>query len=156
MKESTPEARIAGLGLTLPPAPPNTSNYVGLVKVGDLVFVAGHGPFENGELVYKGRVGADMDVETAKKAAELVMLNILATLKAEFGELDRIERVVKLFVMVNSAPDFDRQPDVANGASDLLIEVFGERGRHARSAVGMAALPMGLAVEADGVFQVRS
>jgi enamine deaminase RidA (YjgF/YER057c/UK114 family) len=156
MTASTPEARLEALGLSLPPPPEAVANYVGLVQVGKLAFVSGHGPVENGELVFRGKLGRDMDVETGKKAAQLTMLNVLATLKAELGELDRIERVVKLLVMVNSAPDFAEQPFVANGASDLLVEVFGpERGRHARSAVGMGALPFGISVEIEGIFEIR-
>jgi enamine deaminase RidA (YjgF/YER057c/UK114 family) len=144
------------MGLSLPAPPAAVANYVGLVQVDKLAFVSGHGPVENGELVYRGKLGHDLDVETGQKAAQLVMLNMLATLKAELGELDRIERVVKLLVMVNSAPDFADQPLVANGASDLLVEIFGrERGEHARSAVGMGALPFQIAVEIEGIFQIR-
>lgn len=157
MSASTPEARLEALGLSLPPPPEPVANYVGLVRVGDLAFVSGHGPVENGELVYRGKLGRDLDVETGQAAARLTMLNMLATLKAELGELDRIERVVKLLVMVNSTPDFGEQPFVANGASDLLVEIFGpERGRHARSAVGMGALPFGISVEIEGIFEIRS
>jgi len=156
MSASTPEARLEAIGLSLPPPPEAVANYVGLVKVGKLAFVSGHGPIENGELVYRGKLGRDMDVETGKKAAQLTMLNLLATLKAELGELDRIERVVKLLVLVNSAPDFAEQPFVANGASDLLVEIFGpERGRHARSAIGVGALPFGISVEIEGIFELR-
>ncbi len=156
MLTSTPEARLEALGLSLPPAPEAVANYVGLVRVGELAFVSGHGPIENGELVFRGKLGRDMDTETGQEAARLVMLNILATLKAELGELDRVERVVKLLVMVNSAPDYAEQPLVANGASDLLVEIFGEeRGKHGRSAVGMGALPYGISVEIEGIFQVR-
>ncbi|MFN8187414.1 MAG: RidA family protein [Gaiellales bacterium] len=156
MSASTPEARLEALGLSLPPAPEAVANYVGLVRVGEIAFVSGHGPVEDGELVYRGKLGRDMDTETGRKAAQLVMLNLLASLKAELGELDRVERVVKLLVMVNSAPDYAEQPLVANGASDLLVEIFGEeRGKHARSAVGMGALPYGISVEIEGIFQVR-
>lgn len=156
MLTSTPEARLEALGLSLPPAPEAVANYVGLVRVGEIAFVSGHGPVEDGELVFRGKLGRDMDTETGQEAARLVMLNILATLKAELGELDRVERVVKLLVMVNSAPDYAEQPLVANGASDLLVEIFGEeRGKHGRSAVGMGALPYGISVEIEGIFQVR-
>lgn len=156
MATTTPEARLEAIGLSLPPPPEAVANYVGLVRVGKLAFVSGHGPVENGELVYRGKLGRDLDVETGKKAAQLTLLNLLATLKADIGELDRIARVVKLLVMVNSAPDFAEQPFVANGASDLLVEIFGpERGRHARSAVGMGALPFGISVEIEGIFEIR-
>ena len=156
MGASTPEARLEAIGLSLPPAPAAVANDVGLVRVDKLAFVSGHGPVEDGELVYRGKLGRDMDVENGQKAARLVVLKMLATVKAELGELDRIERVVKLLVMVNSAPDFAEQPFVANGASDLLVEIFGpERGRHARSAVGMGALPFGISVEIEGIFEIR-
>jgi len=139
----------------LPAPPPAVANYVGAVTVGELVFVSGHGPYRDGEFVYIGKLGRDLDVATGKESARLVMLNLLASLKAEIGELDRVRRVVKLLVMVNSDPAFGEQPAVANGASDLLVEIFGpDRGRHARSAVGMGALPFGISVEIEGIFQV--
>lgn len=157
MSPPTPEARLEAMGLSLPPPPEAVANYLGLVRVDKLAFVSGHGPVENGELVYRGKLGRDTDVETGQEAARLTMLNMLATLKAELGELDRIGRVVKLLVMVNSAPDFGEQPVVANGASDLLVEIFGpERGAHARSAVGMGALPFGISVEIEGIFEIRT
>lgn len=153
---ASPEARLAELGIELGEPPPPVANYVGAVRVGELLFVSGHGPYENGAYPYTGKLGAGVDVETGRLAARLTMLNVLATVRAELGSLDRVERVVKLLCMVNSAPDFAEQPQVANGASDLLVEIFGEeRGRHARSAVGMGALPMGISVEIEGVFQVR-
>ncbi|MGI9658065.1 MAG: RidA family protein [Gaiellaceae bacterium] len=157
MSVSTPEARLEEMGLSLPSPPDAVANYVGLVIVDKIAFVSGHGPTQNGEHIFLGKLGQDMDVETGQKSAQLVILNMLATLKAELGELDRIARVVKLLCMVNSAPDFAEQPLVANGASDLLVEIFGdERGRHARSAVGMGALPFGISVEIEGIFEVRS
>ena len=157
MSPLTPEARLAELGIELAAPPPAVANYVGAVRVGETLFVSGHGPFENGEYVYKGKLGSEVDVATGQKAARLTMLNLLATVRAELGSLDRVDRVVKLLCMVNSAPDFAEQPQVANGASDLLVEIFGEdRGRHARSAVGMGALPMGISVEIEGIFQVRA
>jgi enamine deaminase RidA (YjgF/YER057c/UK114 family) len=156
MSAPTPEARLEAMGLSLPPPPEAVANYVSLVRVDNLAFVSGHGPVENGELVYRGKLGQDMDVETGQKAAQLVILNLLASLKAELGELDRVARVVKLLVMVNSAPDFAEQPVVANGASNVLLEIFGrERGEHARSAVGMGALPFGISVEIEGIFEIR-
>lgn len=152
----TPEERLAKLGHTIPALPPAVANYVGAVKAGDLLFVSGHGPFQDGQPFITGKLGRDLDVEQGKEAARLVMLNMLATLKEELSELDRVEQVVKLLVLVNSDPDFTEQHVVANGASDLLVEIFGpERGKHARSAVGMATLPLGIAVEIEGVFSVR-
>jgi len=148
------ESKLAEMGLELPAPPAPVANYVRAVRTGNLVFVSGHGPSRDGELVYRGKLGADVDVATGYKAAQLVMLNCLTSLKEEIGELDRVTRIVKLLGMVNCAPDFGEQPEVINGASDLLTELFGERGRHARSAVGMAALPRGIAVEIEMVVEV--
>ncbi len=144
------EDRLRELGLELPEPPSPVANYVGAVRTGNLVFVSGHGPRGAG----RGKLGADVDVETGYQAARSVMLSALASLRAEIGDLDRVTRVVKLLGMVNSAPDFGDQPRVVNGASDLLVDVFGERGRHARSAVGMAALPGGICVEIEMIVEV--
>ena len=154
---ATPEERLRDLGLELPEPPTAVANYVGVVVVGELAFLAGHGPVRDGGFPYTGKLGSAVDIETGQRAAELTMLNMLATLKAEIGELDRVARVVKLLVMVNSDPTFTEQPTVANGASDLLVAVFGEdRGRHARSGVGMVALPFDISVEIEGIFALRS
>jgi enamine deaminase RidA (YjgF/YER057c/UK114 family) len=131
------------------------AQYVSAVSTGNLVFVAGHGPHRDGELIYKGKLGQDVDVERGYEAAQLVALNMLASLKAEIGDLDRVKRVVKLLGMVNCVPDFGQQPEVINGASDLLVDIFGERGRHARSAVGMASLPRGISVEIEMIVEVE-
>jgi enamine deaminase RidA (YjgF/YER057c/UK114 family) len=153
---STPEERLRELGLELPPPPPAVGNYLGLVRAGDLLFVSGHGPFKDGELIFRGKLGLDFDVEQGKQAAHLVALNMLGTIKAEIGELDQLKRLIKLLVLVNSTPEFTEQHLVANGASNLFVEVFGEdRGRHARSAVGMATLPFGIAVEIEGIFSLE-
>lgn len=149
------ERRLKTRGLELPPPPAPVANYVGAITAGDLVFVSGHGPMRNGEFVYRGKLGRDVSVEDGYKAAELVILNCLASLKAEIGDLDRVKQIVKLLGMVNSTPDFVQQPQVVNGASDLLLALFGDRGRHARSAVGMAVLPFDIAVEIEMVVQVR-
>lgn len=152
----TPEARLRELGLELPEPPAAVANYVGAVTVGDLVFVSGHGPTRDGELIFRGKLGRDVDVPTGQQAAQLTILNLLASLKAEIGELDRVARVVKLLVLVNSDPEFKEQHLVANGASDLLVSIYGrERGLHARSAIGMGALPFGISVEIEGIFQLR-
>ncbi|MDQ3480328.1 MAG: RidA family protein [Actinomycetota bacterium] len=148
------ESKLAEMGLELPAPPAPVANYVRAVRTGNLVFVSGHGPSRDGKLVYCGKLGADLDVATGYEAARLVMLNCLTSLKQEIGELDRVTRIVKLLGMVNCAPDFGEQPEVINGASDLLTELFGERGRQARSAVGMAALPRGIAVEIEMVVEV--
>ena len=152
----TPEERLAELGHELPEPNPPVANYVGAVTVGNIVFVSGHGPYIEGSgYVFKGKLGREVDVPTGQKAAELTIVNLLASLKAEIGELSRVRRVVKLLVMVNSDPEFGEQPKVANGASDLLVEVFGpERGPHARSAVGLGALPFAIPVEIEGIFEI--
>lgn len=153
----TPEARLGELGIDLPAPNPSVANYVGAVSVGEIVFVSGHGPFKDGEYLYRGKLGREIDVPTGQESARLTILNLLASLKAEIGELDRVKRVVKLLVLVNSDPEFQEQHLVANGASDLLVEIFGrERGRHARSAIGMGALPFGISVEIEGIFEVGS
>lgn len=151
----TPEEKLAELGIELPPVNPAVGSYVGAVSVGNLVFVSGHGPYLDGEFVYKGKLGREVDVPTGQAAARLTIVNLLASLKAEIGELDRVRRVVKLLVLVNSDPEFGEQPTVANGASDLLVEVFGPaRGPHARSAVGMGALPFAIPVEIEAIFEI--
>ncbi len=151
----TPEQRLAELGHELPAPNPAVGSYVGAVTAGKLVFVSGHGPYRDGGYLYKGKLGREVDVATGQAAAQLTILNLLASLKAEIGELSRVRRVVKLLVLVNSDPEFGEQPSVANGASDLLIEVFGpERGPHARSAIGMGALPFAIPVEIEAVFEL--
>lgn len=150
-----PELRLAELGLEIPPVPPAVANYVGAVAVGNILFVSGHGPVKDGKPTFIGKLGRELGIEEGQQAAQLVALNMLATIKDTVGSLDRIARVVKLLCLVNSMPDFGDQPKVANGASDLLVAIFGEdRGKHARSAVGMAALPFGIAVEIEGIFQL--
>jgi enamine deaminase RidA (YjgF/YER057c/UK114 family)/GNAT superfamily N-acetyltransferase len=150
------EERLAKLGHKVPEPGKPMFNYVGAVKTGNLVFVSGHGPrSEDGEYVYRGKVGQDIDVETARKAAELVILNCLGSLKQVIGDLDRVTRVVKLLGMVNSAPDFEDQPKVINAASDILVEAFGDAGKHARSAVGMSSLPFQISVEIEMIVEVR-
>jgi len=149
------EEKLKTMGLELPTPPPPMANYVRTVRTGDLVFVAGHGPSRDGKLIYQGKLGADLDVEQGYQAARLVMLNCLSSLKQEIGDLDRVTRIVKMVGMVHRAPDFGHQPEVINGASDLLTELYGERGRHARSAVGMGSLPRGIAVEIEMVVEVQ-
>ena len=151
------EEKIASLGLTLPPAPSPAANYVGAVRTGNLLFVSGHGPTGTtaGERKFIGKVGRDLTLEQGYAAAQDVCLNCLATVRANLGSLDKVRRVVKLLGFVNSAPGFQDQPKVINGASNLLVELYGERGRHARSAVGMAELPFGIAVEIEMVLEVE-
>ena len=153
---ATIESRLAKLGITLPQAPSPAANYVPYVVSGPLVFLSGQVPMADGKPSFVGKVGADFSVDEGYQAARLCAVNLLAQLRnACDGDLDRVERVVKLSGFVNCAPDFTAQPQVVNGASDLMVEVFGDAGRHARFAVGAPALPLGVAVEVDGVFELR-
>jgi len=151
---STPEERIAELGLTLPSDSPPLAAYVPAVRSGDLVFTAGQLPRRDGELVATGKVGAEVTPEVAAEAAAACALNALAAIKGEVGDLSAVRRVVKVVVFVASAPDFTGQPGVANGASELLGKVFGDAGVHARSAVGVAVLPLDVPVEVELVVEV--
>lgn len=149
------EERLAAKGVQLPAAPRPMANYVEAVRVGSLIFLAGHGPLEDGKLLH-GKVGVDLDVQAGYRAARLTCLGLLATLKHELGDLDRVKRIVKLLGMVNCPPDFGNQPEVINGCSDLLVEAFGpEIGKHARSAVGMGSLPRNIPVEIEMIVEVR-
>lgn len=147
------EARLEELGITLPQAAAPVASYVPVVVQGNLAYVSGQVSFVDGELL-KGRLGEDVSLEDGMKAARGCGLMILAQLKAALGSLDRVEQVVKLGGFVNSAPDFTDQPKVVNGASDLMLEVFGEAGKHARAAVGVPALPLGVAVEVDAIIAI--
>ncbi len=150
------EARLAELGITLPDAPAPAANYVPYVITGNQVFVSGQVPWVGGERNFVGKVGAEFTVEDGQAAARVVALNIVAQVKAACdGDLDRVVRCVKLGGFVNCPGDFLDHPKVINGASDLMVEIFGDAGRHARFAVGAAALPFNVAVEIDAVFEVR-
>ena len=150
------DARLATLSIELPRPSVPQANYVPTVRTGQHVHVAGQVPFWNGELKYIGKLGHDFDVVQGREAARLVALNVVAHLKnALDGDLDRVVRAVKLNGFVNCVPEFGDHPKVMNGASDLLVEIFGDIGRHARSSVGVAALPFGVAVEIDAIFEVR-
>jgi len=149
------EEKLARMGLELPTQTPPVANYVRAVRTGDLVFLAGHGPRRPDGDYVTGKVGRDLSVEEGYAAARLTALALLASLKEEIGDLDRVQRIVRVFGMVNSEPDFTEQPQVINGCSDLLVELFGDRGRHARAAVGMASLPIGIAVEIEMVVEVE-
>ncbi|MCA1647328.1 MAG: RidA family protein [Chloroflexi bacterium] len=151
----TPEERLHELGHVLPQAPPSVANYVSSVRTGNLLFLSGKGPdLIGGARKWQGKLGAEYTTEEGYAAARDTMLNLLAVLRADIGDLARVRRVVKLLGMVNSTPDFTDQPKVINGASDLLVEVFGDRGRHARSAVGMAGLPGGIPVEIEMIVEI--
>jgi enamine deaminase RidA (YjgF/YER057c/UK114 family) len=148
------EARLKELGVTLPEAPKAAANYVPAVLSGSMLYISGQLPLAGGELTCKGRLGEDVAIEDAAKAAKLCIINALAQAKAELGSLDRIVRVVKLVGFVSSAPGFGEQPKVVNGASDFLVDALGDKGRHARSAIGVAALPFGAAVEVEAIIEV--
>lgn len=147
------EEKLAQMGLSLPAPGPPAGNYVGAVQVGNLLFVSGHGPRHEGVYI-TGKVGRDLSVEQAYEAARVVMLNCLASVQREVGDLDRVKRVVKVLGMVNCTEEFTEHPAVINGASDLLVALYGESGRHARSAVGMQQLPMNIPVEVEMILEL--
>ena len=149
------EHRVVELSLELPPAPQALASYVPVVVTGNLAFVAGQVPLSEGKLMWSGKLGAELDVPAGAEAARRCALQILSALRAELGSLDRIRRVVKVTVWVASAPGFTDQPKVANGASDLFVEVFGDAGRHARAAVGAPELPLGAPVEVELIAEIE-
>jgi len=149
------EARLTSLGLTLPPVPPPVASYVNAVRTGNLLFLAGKGPLDEGGQRPKGRVGVEYSVEDGYRFARTTGLALLSVLRAELGSLDRVRRIVKVLGMVAAPPEFGDHPRVINGCSDLMVEVFGEAGRHARSAVGMASLPFGTPVEIEMIVEVE-
>jgi enamine deaminase RidA (YjgF/YER057c/UK114 family) len=149
------EAKLKELGLSLPEPPQPVGAYLLAQQVGELLFLSGTTCYVDGGLLYTGRVGAELTVEEGYAAARQTALNLLSVIKATLGDLERVERVVKLNGYVNSAPDFDRQPAVINGASELLEKVFGQRGKHARTSVGVSDLPGHIPVEIELVVQVR-
>lgn len=149
----TIETKLKSLGIELPDAPAPAANYVPFVISGNLVFVSGQISIAPGGAAYAGRLGDQLDLGTGQAAARQCALNIIAQLKAALGDLDRVTRIVKLGAFVASSSDFIQQPAVVNGASDLMVEVFGDKGRHARFAVGVPALPLGVAVEIDAVVE---
>jgi enamine deaminase RidA (YjgF/YER057c/UK114 family) len=146
-------AKLDSMGVTLPDAPAPAANYVPFVRVGNIVYVSGQ--ISNDGSMIIGKLGDDMDVEAGAAAAKVCAINLLAQVKAACGgDIDKLVRVIKLTGFVNSTPDFTAQPQVINGASDFLVEALGEAGRHSRSAVSAAALPLGVAVEIEGIFEV--
>ncbi len=149
------DARIAELKLDLPKAPKPMGTYLPIVQIGELCFVSGHGPLKSDDTLICGRVGDDLTEEQGIAAARQVGLAILATLRKNLGSLDRVVRVVKVLGMVNCTADFKNHPKVINGFSDLMVEIWGENGRAARSAVGMGSLPSNIAVEVEAIVQVR-
>ena len=149
------EARIIELKLELPPAPKPVATYVPITRVGNLVYVSGHGPVKSDRTLITGVVGKDMTEEQGYQAARQTGLAILATVRDQLGSLDRVVRLIKTLGFVNCSDDFERQPFVINGFSDLMVEVFGDPGKGARSAVGMNSLPGRIAVEIEAIFEVR-
>jgi enamine deaminase RidA (YjgF/YER057c/UK114 family) len=150
-----PEAKLKELGITLPAPQPPVANYVNAVRTGNLLFLAGKGPTGPDGKDVIGKLGRDLTVEQGYQAARFVAINLLAVLKTEIGDLKKVRRIVKVLGMVNSDPAFTQQPEVINGCSDLLVAVFGDKGRHARSAVGMATLPKGIAVEIEMIVEIQ-
>lgn len=148
------EKKLKELGISLPAPPKPLANYVPAVRAGNLLFVSGHGPYNDGKTIISGKLGKELTIEEGYKTARNVALNCLASVKATLGDLNKVKRVVKLLGMVNCTEDFKDQPKVINGASDLLVEVFGDAGRHARSAVGMQSLPNGIPVEIEMILEV--
>lgn len=151
----TAEARLKALGLALPPANAPAANYVPTVRTGNLVFVAGQIPMLEGKPAFIGKLGREYTVEQGQQAAKLCALSILAHMKNAVGDLDNIVRCCKVTGFVNAMPDFVDHPKVINGASDLLVAVLGDAGKHARAAIGMGSLPLGVAAEVDAIFEVK-
>ena len=149
------ENRLKEIGIELPPPVKPVANYVTTVQTGNLVFTSGHGPVSMSGELEKGQLGTDMTIEEGYQSARLVGLGLISTLKDTLGDLDRIKRVIKVVGFVNSTPDFLDHPKVVNGVSDLFVEVFGDKGKHARSAVGMVQLPGGIPVEVEVIVEVE-
>ena len=152
----TPEQRLGQMGLVLPPVPSPVANYVPFRLYGSMLYLSGQGPKRADGTYRKGRLGRDISIEDAYAEARLTGLQLLAVAKAAIGNLSRIEAVIKLLGMVNAEPDFADHPKVINGCSDLFVEVLGDAGRHARSAVGMGSLPNAMAVEVEAVLAIRA
>lgn len=148
------EDKLASLGITLPSPPAPAGSYVPVVVSHNLAFVAGQIPSEGGQVKFRGKVGRDLSIEAGQQAARLCTINALAQLKSALGSLDRVKRVVKVTGFVSCDQSFTDQPKVVNGASDLLVQVFGEKGKHARAAVGVSSLPLDSAVEVEFIFEV--
>ncbi len=149
------EAKLTELGIALPSAPKPVATYIPAVRAGDLLFLSGTGPFKDGKIVFAGKLGKDLTVEQGYDAARLTLLNALAVVRQELGTLDRVVRIVRLTGHVASAEGFTHQPAVINGASDLLVQIFGEAGRHARLALGAAELPLNMCIELELILQVK-
>ena len=150
------DENIKNLGLNIPDLPKALANYVPYKIIGKTIYISGQAPVENGELVYKGKVGSDISIEEGIEAAKLCVINIIAALKTGLeGDWDKLDSFIKLTGFVNCQDNFTDQPKIINGASDMLVEIFGDQGRHARVAVGSNALPLGIAVEIDAIVQLK-
>jgi len=151
----TPEEKLVQMGITLPEAPNPKANYVNAVRTGNLLFLAGKGPGKPDGTFVTGKVGTELTVEQGYEAAKLVAINQIAVLKQELGDLSKVKRIVKVLGMINSAPDFADHSKVMNGYSDMMVAVFGEAGKHARSSVGMYSLPFNIAVEVEMIVEIE-
>jgi enamine deaminase RidA (YjgF/YER057c/UK114 family) len=149
------ETKLREMGIELPQAVTPVANYVPAVRTGNLVFLSGHGPIKEDSSLITGKVGSDLTTEQGYAAARRIAIGLLGSLKAEIGDLDKVKQIVKLLGLVNCAPDFTDPPKVINGASDLFVEVFGDKGKHARSAVGTNALPFNIAVEIEMIVEIE-
>ncbi len=149
------EEKLKSLNITLPSPPKPVGAYIPVIKSEHIVYVSGQIPIKDGKLVFKGKVPSDQSLEQAQKAAKLCIINALAQLKSELGSLDKISKILRVSGFVNSVPDFTEQPKVINSASDLLFEIFGEKGKHSRIAVGVASLPLGATVEIDMIVEIN-
>lgn len=149
------EERIRELGYELPNAPKPVASYVPITKVGNLVFISGQGATKNGETIMKGHIGAELTIQDGYKAAELCAINAISVLRDEIGDLDKVKKIIKVLGFVNSAPGFDKQPLVINGFSDFVEKIFGENGKHARSAISANELPFGTPVEVEMIVEVE-
>ncbi|HXW02519.1 MAG TPA: RidA family protein [Candidatus Nitrosotenuis sp.] len=150
------EEKLKSLNITLPVPPKPAGSYIPVVITGNLVFVSGQIPMQDGKVVFTGKVPSEKSIEDAQKAAKICAINILAQLKANLGSLDRIAKIVRVSGFVNSTPDFAEQPKVINAASDLFFDIFGEKGKHSRIAVGVSSLPLNSTVEIDAVVEIIS
>ena len=148
------ETRLKEKGIVLTPPASPVANYVDAVRVGNLIYLSGRGPQKPDGIFITGKLGKDFTIEQGYEAARLVAMNHLAVLKKELGSLNKVKRIVKVLGMVNCTEDFKDQPKVVNGYSDLMVEIFGDKGKHARSAVGMAALPFGIPVEVEAIYEI--
>jgi enamine deaminase RidA (YjgF/YER057c/UK114 family) len=154
--KADPESRVSELGIELPQPPAPVASYVGAVRTDNLLFLAGRGPDLPGHVQRRGRVGRELTIDEGYRAARGCAINLLATVRAELGSLNRVARIVKVLGFVNSASDFFDQPAVVDGCSDLLVEIFGEDGLHARSAIGTSCLPNNLPIEVEMIVEVRA